>query len=126
MIQTATPNRTFRRTFGNGNGENVPVDPAQIRKFLTDLCEQVEKTCQNEEYEGRVEWKIVDVSPTSFHAEIRFIEVLDGADNPLTAYKMVVSKRYYDHNIVRMTNLETQEVFVLQADPRVIVAWLNF
>jgi hypothetical protein len=100
----------------------------QIRKFLTELCERVEKTAKEEEFEGRVEWKIVDTSPTSFHAEIQFIE-LDGAsgsETPLDSYRMVIKKRYYDHNIVSLTNTETSEEFIMQADPRLVISWLSF
>lgn len=123
-MSSVAQNRTFRRTTGN-----VSVfDPTQTRKFLVSLCEDIKRVAKEEDVGGRVEVQIVDTSPTSFHAEVQFIE-LDGgsgSETPLDAFRMVVKKRHYDHNIVSLTNMETGEEFIMQADPNVVLAWLSY
>jgi hypothetical protein len=123
MTATAQ-NQTFRRTTGNG----TIVDPAVIRKYLADLCEQIAKVAKEDDVGGRIESRIIDISPTSFYAEIRFVE-LDGAsgeETPFDVYRMVVKKRYYEHCMVSLTNLETGQERIIEADPSWIVACLTY
>lgn len=119
----ATQNRIFN---------DVRYTPEQLhdnaKVFLQRFVDQIVQTCKIEEYEGEIKWSFIDISPLVTCVQIQFIPTLvEGEEvDVLPIYQMFVSKRYFNNNMVRLRDIETNEIFVMQADARIVMSWLTF
>ena len=122
------PERQLRRTFGSFQ----PMTPEQVREnaktFLEEFAPSIVDTCQDKQYDGEVRWSLVNPKPNVVAVEITYVPTVHEGEAPeiLPTFQMVVAKRHLGHNMVRLTDKETGEHFFMQADPRLVLAWLAY
>jgi hypothetical protein len=118
---------TQRRTF-NDNPEDKQARYASAKTFLQELLVEIVEVCTKEEYDGKVKGSVIDLAPLVACAELSFVPDPQEGETPeiLPTYRMFVSKRYFSNNMVRLMDTQTREMFVMQADPRIILHWLTY
>ena len=91
--------------------------------FLKQISNVIQTACTDNLEEGLVSWQVKEISPEFICIELKYIEE-DDTDFP--TFHMFVSKRYFNNNMVRLHNITTDESHVMQADPKLILAWMSF
>jgi hypothetical protein len=98
----------------------VTAEPPYLT-FLKDLASQVVLRAKETNFVGRVVWNVTQVGPTRTGIEIRYDEEDRG-----TPYFMTLSKRFFDRNIVRISEVGDSREYVLEADADVVLRHITF